>query len=84
MQAVSVSEPIETASIRLHPIIPQRLLSLADIAVITGVSIPALRAWQYSGRLPKPIKLGKLQRWEPGTISQWLRTKGATDNAPSS
>ncbi len=83
MQAVSVSGDLETVSIRLHPIIPQRLLSLADISEITGVSIPALRAWKYSGRLPKPINLGKLQRWEPGTISQWLRTKGATDNAPS-
>jgi predicted DNA-binding transcriptional regulator AlpA len=55
------------------PLVPNRLLSAADLAELLSVPERTIRSWQFSGMLPKPIPLGKkLIRWRPGDIRAWL------------
>jgi predicted DNA-binding transcriptional regulator AlpA len=45
---------------------------------LLGVGVRSLRTWDYSGKLPRPIKLGARTVWVLSEIRAWL-TAGAPD-----
>ncbi len=59
-------------------ILKQRLLSAQELARELGVSPRSIWQWRDSGRLPKPVRLGKLVRWIADDIERWL-ADGAPD-----
>lgn len=48
------------------------LLSSADLSRMLGISRRHVCRLRDSGRLPTPIRLGKLIRWRKVTIETWL------------
>jgi excisionase family DNA binding protein len=50
----------------------QRLLTIEQVATLLAVSRACVRKWMVSGVLPRPLKLGRLVRWERDVISDWL------------
>jgi predicted DNA-binding transcriptional regulator AlpA len=58
-----------------RPLIPNRLLAVADVAALAHVSTSAIRYWMRSGYLPGPIRLGRVLRWDPDVIRQWLASR---------
>jgi excisionase family DNA binding protein len=50
----------------------QRLLTIEQVATLLAVSRACIRKWLASGFLPRPLKLGRLVRWERDTIADWL------------
>jgi predicted DNA-binding transcriptional regulator AlpA len=49
-----------------------KLLALGDLCDALQVCEDTLRSWIKSGRVPPPLKVGKLLRWQSDTISAWL------------
>lgn len=41
----------------------------------------SLRAWVHKGTAPPHIKLGKLVRFRPDTVKQWLAQKESETNS---
>jgi predicted DNA-binding transcriptional regulator AlpA len=60
-----------------RPYIPNRLLDIDDFAELAHVSVGTVRDWLRRGIVPKPAKLGRLLRWDPRIVSDWLSEKGA-------
>src|SRR5262245_5997402 len=55
-------------SIDLEP-----LLSISDLARITGFALPTLYVMSRTGRLPRPLPLSKKRlRWRAADIRAWL------------
>jgi predicted DNA-binding transcriptional regulator AlpA len=53
--------------------IPNRLLSVADLAEVLSVPENTVRYWRLAGKLPEPVRLGhRLIRWDPRDIAAWL------------
>ena len=48
------------------------LLSSADLSRMLGISRRHVCRLRDTGRLPAPIRLGKLIRWRKVTIETWL------------
>jgi len=61
----------------VRPYIPNRLLDIDDVAELAHVSVGTVREWLRRGIAPKPAKLGRLLRWNPEAIAQWLTERGA-------
>lgn len=56
-----------------QPLAPERLaLPAADTANLLGISLRHLRALDASGRLPRPIRLGRAVRWNLAELRAWL------------
>jgi predicted DNA-binding transcriptional regulator AlpA len=50
------------------PLVPDRLLSLQDLADFTGISPNSLRWMSRAGKIPAPIKIGRHLRWRPDQV----------------
>jgi prophage regulatory protein len=50
-------------------------LSAADVAKLLGISERHLLALHSSGRVPRPIRLGRAVRWNAAELSAWLDEK---------
>jgi len=48
------------------------LLSVAEVAGLLNCSKQHVRRLADSGRMPRPVKLGALVRWNRAEIEQWL------------
>ena len=52
---------------------PDRLaLSAAEVAKLLGISERHLWALNSSGRLPRPVRLGRAVRWNLAELRGWL------------
>jgi len=62
-----------------RPAVEPMLLSARDVAVLLGVGIRTVRAWDASGRIPEPIRLSPgCVRWKFSELRAWLNS-GAPD-----
>ena len=59
---------MSTAAAEPVSIIPNRLLSMHDLAAILHLSHSTVESWRHSGKLPEPIKIGRHVRWHPDQI----------------
>jgi predicted DNA-binding transcriptional regulator AlpA len=48
------------------------LMSVDDVAMEIGCCGRSVRRWVDSGRMPKPIRLGSLMRWQRAVIEKWI------------
>jgi excisionase family DNA binding protein len=48
------------------------LLDVSEVAGLLKCSARHVYRLAYSGRMPKPLKLGALARWNRDAIEQWL------------
>jgi excisionase family DNA binding protein len=60
------------------PVTPVRMLDVANVADMLGVSTRHVYRLADSGRMPRPIKLGGANRWDRLTLEQWV-----SDGCPS-
>jgi excisionase family DNA binding protein len=66
----------------MHDVPPLRLVHAADadalvvdakqLARLLGCGLRTLRAWDSSGKLPAPIRIGRCVRWRIDEIRTWL------------
>ncbi len=73
-------EPSKPALAR--PYVPNRLLDIDDVSNLAHVHVWTIRQWINTGKIPAPLRLGRLLRWEPEQIAEWL-SKAVVTNAPS-
>jgi excisionase family DNA binding protein len=52
------------------------LLTAEELAALLNVSEKTVYRWSKSGSLPS-VRIGTLVRFEPATVSTWLRERGA-------
>ena len=62
----------EAPSAPTRAYIPNRLLDIEDLAALSHVSVGTIRWWLQTGKIPQPLKLGRLLRWEPDVIASWI------------
>ncbi len=55
-----------------HPETERLALAAADVAKLLGISERHLWALHSSGRVPRPIRLGRAVRWNAAELSAWL------------
>jgi hypothetical protein len=51
---------------------PRLAYRLSEIAAALGVSKRLLELERAAGRLPKPLKIGRVALWRVDTITSWL------------
>ena len=49
------------------------LISAERVAVLLGISKRTLWRLLSSGKLPEPIRLGGIIRWNAGDIEEWVK-----------
>ena len=54
-----------------------KLVDAAGVAAILGVSARMVWRMRDSGRMPRPVSIGRLTRWNRAEIDQWI-----TDGCP--
>ena len=47
-------------------------LPAADVAKLLGISLRHLHSLNATGRLPRPIRLGRSVRWRTDELREWL------------
>ena len=57
---------------------PEPMWGRAELSILFGVGDQAIRKWERSGKLPKPMKVGRKPLWEPQTIRAFIAGKGAS------
>ena len=55
-------------------------ISLADIAARLGVCRRTVRRWHDAGKLPAPVRLPGVLRWEEKDIMRWIRSSKKRTN----
>ena len=55
-----------------EPIASSRLLTVDDVAGILRCSSRHVYRLADSGRMPQPIRIGSLVRWQPSVIESWI------------
>ena len=50
------------------------LLKETEVYEIVGFKQSKLRHMVIAGEFPKPIKLGKRNRWKQSTVTEWLNS----------
>lgn len=48
------------------------LIDAGKLAVVLGVSLRTVRAWDASGLLPQRLQIGRTVRWQSGEIERWI------------
>jgi excisionase family DNA binding protein len=51
-----------------------RLLAVADVARLLACSKQHVRRLADAGRMPRPVKLGALVRWNRAEVENWIAT----------
>jgi predicted DNA-binding transcriptional regulator AlpA len=59
---------------------PRLVADAKYLARLLGVGVRSLRTWDYSGKIPAPIKLGARTVWVISEIRAWLAA-GAPNRA---
>ena len=49
------------------------LVTANEIAEMVGVSSRTIWRWDSSGKVPKPIRIGKAVRWRRQDIDEWVK-----------
>lgn len=49
-----------------------QLLTLRQVAQLLQITPRGVRDLVAREKLPRPVKVGRLLRWSPATIDQWL------------
>jgi excisionase family DNA binding protein len=52
--------------------VPPMALSAADVARELGLSLRQVRRMDDAGRLPRPVRIGRLVRWRRAELEAWL------------
>ena len=47
-------------------------LSAAELANLLGVSLRSIRSWELLGKLPPPVRVGRLKKWKKATVEHHL------------
>lgn len=47
-------------------------LSAAELARTLGVSVRSIRTWELLGKLPPPIRVGRLKKWNKAAVERHL------------
>jgi predicted DNA-binding transcriptional regulator AlpA len=48
------------------------LLRAAEAAALCGTSPRTWRTWDATGRIPKPVRIGRNIFWRPGELNAWV------------
>jgi predicted DNA-binding transcriptional regulator AlpA len=74
---------LETQAMRTDnpPVLPDALLTRADLAKLFRVSSTTLINWEKDGRLPRAVRVGRKPFWTRETIAAFLNNGGATREA---
>jgi len=48
------------------------LLTARDLAGLFSVHIRTVRRWQAEGKLPRPVKIGRVVRWQKSDLQMFL------------
>lgn len=59
-----------------------RLLSRNETAALLGCSVAALRRWDRLGCGPTPTRLGRLVRYSPKAILEFLESNSQAEEKP--
>lgn len=49
------------------------LMTTTEVATVLGVSVAALRRWRREGTGPQWLRIGRLVRYSPAAVEEWLR-----------
>lgn len=49
-----------------------KLLSVREVAALLNCSPRSVYRLSDAGRMPAPVKLGALVRWDPAAIDEWV------------
>ena len=52
---------------------PPELVDLAGVAAMLGIGERTARRLDTTGRLPRPLKVGKCKRWRIEELRDWLQ-----------
>lgn len=52
--------------------ITQRLIAIADVAHLLGISVTTVERMAASGRIPAPRRIGRSNRWDSQELNEWL------------
>lgn len=56
----------------IHPALPERLLTIAEVADFLGVPVGTLYQWRHKRTGPKGIRVGRHVRYRPLEVEAWL------------
>jgi predicted DNA-binding transcriptional regulator AlpA len=76
--AVNVAAPQPTIAEKNMP--GEKLLDVNSVAGLLGVSTRMVWRLSDGGRMPRPIRLGRLVRWKSDVIDEWI-TAGCPKSA---
>jgi excisionase family DNA binding protein len=62
------------------PLPPRAVYDRRQLATLLGINVKTVVAMEGRGQLPRPIRLGKLIRFDRDAIHDWL-AKGGTARA---
>jgi predicted DNA-binding transcriptional regulator AlpA len=52
--------------------IPQLVFTAAEAAAMFQKSIRTWRTWDSSGKIPKPLRIGRATYWRPEELRAWV------------
>jgi excisionase family DNA binding protein len=53
-----------------------RLITAAEVARLTHVTVGTVHYWVAHGTIPRPARIGRQLRWNPAVIEKWLTEQG--------
>ena len=65
---VTISPPPPNDVPQVEPL----LLAVGDVARLLNVSRLTVFRWRSAGRLPLPVKIGRVVRWRRSEIETWI------------
>jgi len=60
------------AVVSIPPARQPLLVKAADLAKLLSVTERQIWRWKSSGKLPKPMKIGRSTRWRLSEIEEWI------------
>jgi predicted DNA-binding transcriptional regulator AlpA len=67
--------PMSAVGSDLQPVTPWPspwLLTAAEAAAQCRTSVRTWRSWDASGRVPRPIRIGRAKLWRPLELADWI------------
>jgi excisionase family DNA binding protein len=55
--------------------IPDRLLSVQDVAALLQIPIKTIYDWRCRGVGPRPIRMGRYLRFDPADVARWVEQR---------
>ena len=60
------------------PALPERLLSVQEVAELLQVPVTTIYHWRHRGEGPRPMRLGKHLRFDPADVARWIEVQKAS------